>query len=1312
MTPGALNPNSEIGWAKSEWGRRPACRSGRLAREHSRSRARRPRTQAGRLRHYPTAIPASEFGFNEVPRSLTQFCLRARWLAWLALVLGGCVTGWCLDWKSAPGHRAAAVAPSAPGKAGFASLAAGRTGISFTNLVPIQRHLTNQILLNGSGVAAGDVDGDGWCDLFFCGLDRPSALFRNQGAWKFSDFTSESGLNLSGFAATGAAFADLDGDGDLDLIVNSVGQGTRVFLNDGRGRFSLLTTLNIGYGGTSLALGDLDGDGFLDLYLANYRSSALMDMPNTLFNFNQVEGRKVIARVNGRLVTEPDLTNRFRISAAGGIEENGEPDLVYRNVGGKTFSLIPFTGGQFLDEDGRVLAQPQLDWGLSVMIRDLNQDGLPDIYVCNDFDSPERIWLNQSGGRFQLAPRLAFRKSSLFSMGVDVADINRDGIDDLFVLDMLSSDRVTRMDMAPDRRLTANAATVVDSRPEYMMNTLSLGRGDGTYAEVAHLAGVAAADWAWATVFLDVDLDGYEDILITNGNERQSRSLDVAARLRQLRTTQKLSNQEILENRRLFPRHAVNNLAFRNRGDLTFDDLSAAWGFDFRGVSHGLCLADLDNDGDLDVVINNLNDPPGMLRNESAAPRVAVRLKGVAPNTRGIGARITVRGGAVPQQSQEMMCGGRYLSSDEPVRVFAAGTATNVIEIEVKWRSGRRSVVTGVKPNTVCEIDEASAVPVTRPVLPVVEPLFTDVSRLLGHTHHDNIFDDFARQPLLPAKLSQSGPGLSWIDLDGDGREDLVVSSGKGGSLAAFRNNGPAGFARITGPFTNAATRDQTTVLPWRTGTNAPLLLVGQASDEMEVEGSCVRAWPVGGQPLADFFPPIGASAGALALADVDGDGRLDLFVGGRFVPGRYPEPGSSALFRGTADGLVLDTNRSAALHRLGLVMGALFSDLDGDGKPELLVATEWGPLKIFRNNAGRLSPWDAPVMLSAEVRAASLPRETTLSRLTGWWTGIAAGDFNGDGRMDFIAGNLGRNTRYSSYHARPIELLHGDFNGDGSVQMIESCFEVSLNKSAPLRQLDALARTMPFLRERFNSNQSYAQAGIEEVLGDRMKAASRLGAACAETMLFLNEGGRFRAQPLPVEAQMSATFGISVADFDGDGKEDVFLAQNFFDFQPEMPRLDAGRGLLLLGSGTGGFRAMSGDDSGLKIYGEQRGSAVADFDGDGRLDLAVGQNNGETKLLRNAKARPGLRVRLVGVDGNPDATGAALRPMVGGVKGPAHELHAGSGWWSCDSPVTIVPATASEVEVRWPGGTVTTAKVPAGAREISINPKGAVPVK
>ncbi|HKX62539.1 MAG TPA: VCBS repeat-containing protein, partial [Verrucomicrobiae bacterium] len=404
-------------------------------------------------------------------------------------------------WTSEAGFRFLEVSPPASGKSGFTLLPAGQTGIAFTNELPVARYRTNQILLNGSGIAAGDVDGDGWCDLYFCGIDRPNTLYRNLGNWRFEEFAGKAGVRCEGLSSTGAALMDFDGDRDLDLIVNSVGHGTRLFLNDGRGQFSLAGVFNQGKGGMSVAAGDLNGDGYLDLYVANYRTQALMDMPNTRFTFTTVDGRRVVSRVNGRPVTEPDLLNRFRANARGGIEESGETDAIYLSVGGTALQPVLFTSGAFLDENAQALQEPPVDWGLSVLIRDLNQDGKPDIWVCNDFDSPDRIWLNQGGGKFRALPKLAIRKSSHFSMGLDVADIDRDGWDDVFVVDMLSRDQVTRMDMMGDRNPPVPYPGQVENRPDYMINTLFLNRGDGTYTEIAQLAGLGATEWSWTPAF-------------------------------------------------------------------------------------------------------------------------------------------------------------------------------------------------------------------------------------------------------------------------------------------------------------------------------------------------------------------------------------------------------------------------------------------------------------------------------------------------------------------------------------------------------------------------------------------------------------------------------------------------------------------------------------------------------------------------------------------------------------------------------------------------------------------------------------------
>jgi hypothetical protein len=1193
----------------------------------------------------------------------------------------------------------------ATGKTGFTLLPPETTGIFFTNHLSDFNATKNRILQNGSGVALGDVDGDGWCDIYFCRLEGPNVLYRNLGNGKFEDITRSAGVACEGQFSTGAVLADLDGDGDLDLLVNCIGGGTRCFFNDGQGRFTEILDGRLvrKFGSTSMALADIDGDGDLDLYVANYRTIMYMDEPGL-----EVEARLV----DGKVVVTP--TNRFVALApqGGGVEviEMGERDFLYLNDGKGRFAPVSWTAGSFLDEDGKALTEPPRDWGLTVMFRDINGDGLPDIYVCNDYYYwPDRVWINEGSRRFRAIPRLALRNVSLSSMAVDFADLNRDGHDDFFVAEMLNRDHAAR------QRHRANVVKKrwrlplhdPEYRPETTRNTLCLNRGDGTYAEIAQLSGLDASDWSWSTLFLDVDLDGYEDLLVATGNRFDVQDSDVLREIAQGKRA--VTMEERVNHMRKFPRLNAAKLAFRNQHDLTFAEVGAQWGFNTVGVSHGMALADLDNDGDLEVVINNLESAAGIYRNETIAPRIAVRLKGLPPNTRGIGAKIWVYGGAVPRQSQEMICGGRYLSCDDTMRVFAAGSPTNEMRIEINWRSGKRSVVSGVKANRIYEIDEATAESPAHPPPPAPSPnapwastnpppLFTDASRLLGHTHHEEPFDDFARQSLLPKKLSELGPGVAWFDVNGDGWEDLIIGSGKGGQLSLFRNDGKGGFEPARDPpMAQPVTRDQTTVLGWRNRAGETALLAGSANYEDGLAlGPVARQYDLAGKRMDDSLPGQASSTGPMALGDFAGDGTLELFVGGRSVPGRYPEPASSMLFRNVGGRWELDAENTRRLAGVGMVSGAVWGDLDGDGLPELILACEWGPVRVFANRSGKLR----------EITA-----ELGLDKYQGWWNGVTTGDFDGDGRLDIVASNWGRNHKYQRYLAEPLRIYFGDFNGSGTFEVLEAHFDKGLNKVVPWRDLTAISEALPFVQEKFSTFRAFGEASVAEILGAKFKLAKEAAATTLDSMVFLNRGGRFAARPLPVEAQFAPAFGTAVGDFDGDGNEDIFLSQNFFGVEVETSRYDAGRGLWLRGDGQGGFEAIPGQASGIEIYGQGRGCALADFDGDGRVDLVVAQNHGATKLYRNRGARPGLRVRLAGPPGNPQGIGASLRLAFGQRMGPAREIHAGSGYWSQDSAVQVLatPEAPSRISVRWPGGKLVSADVPPGAREIEVALDGKV---
>jgi hypothetical protein len=1186
----------------------------------------------------------------------------------------------------------APVAGTDSGKAGFRRVETDNNrGIRFTNSLSERAAAENRVLLNGCGVALGDIDNDGLPDVYFCGLENPNALFRNLGDWKFEKLTGPAyqAVELGGVFSRGAVMADVDGDGWKDLLVTTVGSGTRLFINRQGNGFADQTRefgLETGYGSSTLALADVNHDGFPDLYVANNRADDIRD-----------RGRLRVRMVNGKPQVPRELEERITF-INGVLNEYGEPDQLYLNQGGQRFVEVDWTGGAFLDEDGRPLTEAPRDWGLSATFRDANSDGWPDLYVCNDFWTPDRFWINRGDGTFQAISADRWRNSPASSMGVDFSDLDGDGLPEFFAVDMLSRDPMMRKRQKPAQSMESGDAGMAEVRPQFMRNTLYRNFGAAGYSEIANFAGVEASDWSWSPVFVDVDLDGYQDIIISAGHAMDVQDIDAMMKIWSLqkKRPQSLSVEEVrrqfvqdmIDHNRLYPPLDLPVISFRYQGAFQFAESTAEWGMETPAVRHGIATADLDGDGDLDTVFNCLNSPAEIYENIGTSPRLSVRLNMDGGNTEAIGAVLILksRTGTFPVQYREVVSGGRYASGCDTVSQFAAGSGSASFDLEVRWPTGAVSRFTDLRPGHHYTIQPSGSNGKSAPSASTPEPspwMSGSSGKLTLETGPSRVDEFTARQPLLPYSLGTRGPGLAWFDWNGDGLEDLSVGNSPGGQPAiAFQKTDGRFETRPLGIPGELTAFGVSSLLPWVNAdgnVNGVALLDGYPVSREGVAIPFTVDRDGGGNGISLDRQPVAGMPAGWGASMVWLPSRRTMAIISLGGPGnqQFPRVSDNALMVWSRNQWVVDKATSEQLRSYGLISDAVWSDLNQDGDPDLVLVSHWGGVHILIAERGLF------IDRSEQFGTAAL---------TGIWNGVATGDFNADGFPDLVLSNWGLNSEFEASQEKPLTLFHGEIARPGSVELVQTEFSTDGTQLLPVLQLEPLAKAMPFITRNFTSYRDFSTSPVEKVIGQRMALMQKLEISTLVTTMLLNQSGSsLKVSPLPPEAQYSPAFGISVADFNGDGMEDIFLAQNFYGTRPGVPRIDAGFGLMLRGHGDGTFSALSPVESGIQINGEQRAAAAADFNHDGRADLAVSTHGGPVHLFTGSTGPAGYTIHLEGDSANPMALGAGLR-LIGsdGIKGPVRELQSSSSFLSRSSlrHTLHLPrqSTPSHVEVRWPG--------------------------
>lgn len=1072
----------------------------------------------------------------------------------------------------------------------FSRLSSDSTGIKFNNKLTEDYDTYFDLfayVYNGGGTAIGDINNDGLSDVYFTGNEVENKLYLNKGNMEFEDITASAGVQGNGKWNNGVTMVDVNGDGFLDIYVckggwrDSEAERTNLlYINDGNLHFTEQAS-NYGLNETGHSIHasffDLDNDNDLDVYITSRPDS--FDLP-----LSEMVRQRKLTSSKSRDKLYLNENNKFReIGTAAGITNN-------------------------------------FGYALAVLTSDLNNDGLTDIFISNDFAESDHMYINQGNGKFKDKIRETTNHISMYSMGADVADINNDGLEDIMVTEMLPEDYTRSRVSMPSMDVEGfNALVDAGMHKQYMHNVLHLNQGNAFFGDVSQYSGVTKTEWSWSVLMSDFDNDGQRDMFVANGYKRDVFDGDVERRIVAFSRANMPNYNSVDEFLKmnfkrfigLYQPIKVNNYLFRNDGGLKFSNVSKAWGFNEPSFSNGAATGDLDNDGDLDLVINNIDDEAFIYENKSTGNNyVKLKLAGPAGNPSGLGAKVTVYANGGLQYFENKTVRG-YLSSNDPIVHFGMGSTAVADSVLVRWPDGKENLLKNVNTNQSLTLEWKDAA--VRKAAKPTPMMFAESTTTLQQpfVHKENKINEYRDQILLPHGFSNAGPFITKGDIDGDGDEDFFIGGAAGQAGAIYtQDKGKFALSRQRVFEDDKAFEDAGASFFDIDGDKDADLYVASGGAEFN-EGSdkyADRIYINDGKGNFSRGATVNTkSSGSCVLAfDADGDGDTDVFRGGQVVVGRYPDIPRSYLLINDGGTLTDKTELVAPiLQKPGLVKTAATADLDGDKVDELIVTGEWMPVRIFSRKNGKFE----------DATSDFIDKKTQ-----GWWNRVVADDIDQDGDIDLIAGNLGENYKFRASEEKPFMVYAKDFDGNGTNDVFLARY---LNDSlvVPIRGRECSSLQMPGLAQRFPTFSSFASSDLRGILGQDMDAALHYKAYLFSTVIFVNNDGKFTVQPLPVDAQLSVANAFVIRDWNGDGKKDILMAGNKFDVEVETTPADASPGLLLLGNGNG-FTPVPAYKNGFFVPYNVKDLVTIDVNG--TTSILVSSNDDKLRIYQTVSAPAG----------------------------------------------------------------------------------------